>query len=464
MSNSSTSSSSVQPLTESSTVQQVYDQCHSYHALLHHPHRPRLGVLTSLLSCIRTYKSQHRLPTLDAAFKAHRHYVLHPAPPPPRKRQRDDVVTPTAGTAEPSSAPSLSVAERDVGWHQRLDELESKWQQRVDVLETRYQQRIDELEQKVQQIEWQADNRLPHRIHRQFTILTELGIGPRAAVYKCINRSTNMHVALKVAQDPSEPNVVRQDALVMQRIRWPYMIRVYGSSESVHDASKMEEVDAVEMRLFQDSLSLDLQAHDRGRRPQRTPLFCLQHMHGMLNKLAAWHAKGVVHCDIKPDNVMWSDDEQRYVLIDFGHSLIVADEHLVAKRGTTEYTAPEVLGCHFRSAPSNGPRWVTKGDMWSLGVMLMYVCSKKPRRVPFGASNAAGSEERKTLVSNAIVQYIRRSTDERKQWLSQQLSIDEPTMMSSMVDLLCGVLCEPEHRWDMDRVRRHQLWSAVNSV
>ena len=53
------------------------------------------------------------------------------------------------------------------------------------------------------------------------------------------------------------------------------MIRVYGSSESVHVASKMEEVDAVEMRLFQDSLSLDLQVHDRGHRPQRTPLFCL---------------------------------------------------------------------------------------------------------------------------------------------------------------------------------------------
>ena len=337
----------------------------------------------------------------------------------------------------------------------RYAALESRVQQRINDIESKYQQRIDELEQKVKQIEWQPDNRLPRRINRNFTILAELGTGQRAIVYKCINRGNNMHVALKVALEPTEPNVVRNDALMIHRIGWRYLIRIYGSSESLDDPTEMKQVDAIEMRLFQCTLKSDLQAFDRGTRPQRTPAFCLQHLDGLLKELITCHTKGVVHCDIKPDNVLWSDDEQRYVLVEFGHA-IVADDHMAARRGTTQYSAPEALGCcNVRD------RWATRGDVWSLGLTLMYVCSSTPRRPVFSVDGCCDDQQRRSKVSKAIVEYLKRGKDERRQWLSQQLHIEEPKVMSSMVDLLLRMICEPECRWEMDDVRSHQLWSLV---
>ena len=459
-------SANVQPLTESSTVQQVYEHCTSYAALLKHAHRPRLGVITDLLNCIRTYKSQHDLPTLDAAYEAHRQYVFHP---PPSKRKRANVSDTAEGAKRPATAPT-----HESGCQPRIEDLESKYraleskyQQRIEDLESRYraleskyQQRLDDLEQKVKPIEWQPDHRLPRRINRGFTILAELGTGPRAVVYECINRSNNRHVALKVAQDPGQSNVVRNDALIIHRIGWRHLVRIHGSSESPNDPTRMKHVDAIEMRLFQGTLRSDLQAFDRGRRAERTPTWCLQHLDGLLKELATWHAKDVVHCDIKPDNVAWSEDEQRYVLIDFGHA-VSADDHMVVKRGTMTYTAPEALGCWVLSTPKD-QRLATRGDVWSLGLTLMYVRSRKPRRALFSVDDCRDDGERRTKVSKAVVEYLGRRKDDRRRWLSQQLHIEEPEIMSNMIDLLAAMLCEPENRWEMDGVRSHKLWSLVS--
>ena len=458
------------------TVQQVYQHCLSYHALLKHPHRPRLAVITNLLNCIRTYKSQHSLPSLEAAFDAHRQYVLHPPPSHERKKagavtSTATVVEPSAATVPPTSQPPLTTSTsattttaaitRDQQPVEQLQCQYSRLEQRVIDLESKYQQRIDELERKVNQIEWQPDNRLPRRINRSFTILDELGAGPRAIVYKCINRNNNMRVALKVAQDPVEFNVVRNDALIIHRIEWRYLIRIHGSPESLSDPTMMKHIDAIEMTLFQGTLSSDLQAFDRGQRPQHTPAFCLQHLDGLLRELAGWHTKGVVHCDIKPENIVWSDDEQRYALIDFGHA-IRADDYVVAKRATTIYSAPEALGCcDVRSIPQN-QRWATKADVWSLGLTLMYVCSTRPRRPVFSMDGPnVDNQQRRAKVSNAVAMYLKLSPDERRRWLSQRLHIEEPAVKSSMLDLLLGMICEPEQRWDLNVVRNHKLWSQL---
>jgi serine/threonine protein kinase len=464
-------SSNVPSLTESSTVQQIYEHCTSYAALLKHPHRPRLGVITDLINCIRTYKSQHNLPTLDAAYEAHRQYVFHP-PPGKRKRLTTDEgagFTKRIAVTEPSTAPSPSPPaqyqqrnELESKHQKRLDDIESKYtalESRYEALESKYQQRIEGLEQQVKQIQWQPDNRLPRRINCNFTILSELGMGPRAIVYKCINRSNNTQVALKVSQDPRESNVVRNDALIIHRIGWPYLIRFHGSSESLHNPNRMKHVDAIEMKLFQCTLRSNLQALDSGKRPQCTPRSCLQRFAGLLEELETWHAQGVVHCDIKPDNVIWSEDEQRYVLIDFGHA-VSADDHMVVQRGTTTYSAPEALGCWVQTTPQD-QQLATRGDVWSLGLTLMYVCCRKPRRALFSVADCRDEGEKRTKVSNAIRQYLARRSEDRMKWLSQQLQIDEPEIMSSMVDLLSTMICEPETRWEMADVRSHKLWSLV---
>ena len=81
----------------------------------------------------------------------------------------------------------------------------------------------------------------------------------------------------------------------------------------------------------------------------------------LLECLGAMHGAGLVHCDVKPDNVCFASVSERTVrLIDFGSSLGAYD----LKSSYTQarwYRAPEVM---------LGVEWDSKIDMWSLGCLL----------------------------------------------------------------------------------------------
>jgi serine/threonine protein kinase len=75
------------------------------------------------------------------------------------------------------------------------------------------------------------------------------------------------------------------------------------------------------------------------------------------------HNKGIVHCDIKPENILcMSPDGDTVKVTDFGFAHDDdEDGHILEHRGTITYCAPEIL---------EGKAYDSKADMWSLGVLL----------------------------------------------------------------------------------------------
>jgi len=95
--------------------------------------------------------------------------------------------------------------------------------------------------------------------------------------------------------------------------------------------------------------------------------------------LAAAHRRGVIHCDVKPTNVMVTDDGVPK-LVDFGLARVVQERDAGGGGpvGTPDYMAPEVWAGHGTSRRS---------DVYSLGALLFELCAGQP---PFAEVAADG--------------------------------------------------------------------------
>src|SRR5919202_553825 len=99
--------------------------------------------------------------------------------------------------------------------------------------------------------------------------------------------------------------------------------------------------------------------------------------------LAYCHAHGVVHRDLKPDNVILTGDG-RPVLIDFGSVLLEGAKRLTfsglsGELGTPEYMAPEQV---------RGKRGDARTDVYALGILLYELLTGQP---PFSAAGGEGA-------------------------------------------------------------------------
>lgn len=98
-----------------------------------------------------------------------------------------------------------------------------------------------------------------------------------------------------------------------------------------------------------------------------------QFLRGLANGLAEIHRCGIMHRDIKPDNIMLRGKiGLQPVIVDFGLAVDVdAEDYIFYRCGTPGYVAPEII------TYQNGEKLTTQCDIFSVGCILHILLVKR---------------------------------------------------------------------------------------
>uniref|UniRef100_A0A665VNR4 Serine/threonine-protein kinase n=1 Tax=Echeneis naucrates TaxID=173247 RepID=A0A665VNR4_ECHNA len=185
-----------------------------------------------------------------------------------------------------------------------------------------------------------------------------LGSGQFGIVYGGKHRKSGRDVAIKVIDKMRFPtkqeSQLRNEVAILQNLHHPGIVNLECMFETP------ERVFVVMEKLHGDMLEMILSS-EKSKLPERITKFLVTQILVALRHL---HFKNIVHCDLKPENVLLASAEPfpQVKLCDFGFARIIGEKSFRRSVvGTPAYLAPEVL----RSKGYNRSL-----DMWSVGVIV----------------------------------------------------------------------------------------------
>ena len=183
------------------------------------------------------------------------------------------------------------------------------------------------------------------------TIFEEIGRGAFSRVYRARD-SLGRDVALKLFKDSGNSSRLLREGQLLARVRHPNVVVVYGAAAVDGEVGLWMEL--IQGRTLEDELKA------RGvLSAEEARLVGLD----LCRALAAVHEAGLVHRDVKAQNVM-REQGGRTVLMDFGAGIARDTDVHLDVAGTPMYLAPEVYAGQQASPVS---------DIYSLGVLLYHL-------------------------------------------------------------------------------------------
>jgi serine/threonine protein kinase len=192
-----------------------------------------------------------------------------------------------------------------------------------------------------------------------YIIESVLGEGGMATVYLGIQQKLNRRVAIKIL----DPSLLKHEYAAERFIIEAETAAKLSHSNiiSIYDVGKVGKMHYMVMEYLDGSLK-DLINSSPSRRIE--PVEILNLLKKLGPALDYAHGEGIIHRDIKPDNIMFRRDGTP-VLVDFGIARAVDSAHGMTKTGmsvgTPHYMSPE----QCRAEPLDG-----RSDFYSLGVLL----------------------------------------------------------------------------------------------
>src|SRR5438067_8014928 len=209
----------------------------------------------------------------------------------------------------------------------------------------------------------------------KYRVKGELGRGGMGTVYLAEQPGLGREVAIKELIQSADPVALKrflQEAQVMARTSHPNLVQV-------HDMELQGNINYLVLEFIRGRSLRDWMNQSEIPPPQ---VFAV--MHGVLQALDYAHRHAIVHRDMKPENVLISE-EGIVKVTDFGIARLLDDTGVggtATKTGTTvgtpQYMSPEQVA----SSRVDG-----RGDLYSAGIMFYELVAGQP---PFTATDADG--------------------------------------------------------------------------
>ncbi|MFI6852162.1 serine/threonine-protein kinase [Streptomyces sp. NPDC050416] len=255
----------------------------------------------------------------------------------------------------------------------------------------------------------------------RYRLEARLGRGGMGVVWRATDQLLGRGVAVKelpfdetlsAAEARRQRDRTLREARAVAQLNHPHII-------VVHDVVEDDERPYIVMELIQGGSLADRLATEGPVDAAEAARIGI----ALLGALRAAHAAGVLHRDLKPDNVLLEAGTDRVVLTDFGIAQVAGAPTLTENGsfvGSPEYTAPERM---------SGVRTGPESDLWSLGALL---CAALSGESPFHRDSLGG------VLHAVVVGDIR-----------------PPAQAGPLLPVVQGLLeRDPDRRLDADRAER----------
>lgn len=215
------------------------------------------------------------------------------------------------------------------------------------------------------------DQYIGKMLDNRYELLELIGRGGMANVYKAKCHRLNRLVAVKIlksdlAESADFRRRFRDESLAVAQLSHANIVSVY-------DVSRSDDLDYIVMELI-DGITLKQYMERRGKMDWREALhFITQIMRGLSHA----HSRGIIHRDIKPQNIMVLRDG----------SVKVADFGIACLANASQTLTQEALGSVHYISPeqARGDRTDARSDIYSAGVVLYEMLTG---RLPFEGDSA----------------------------------------------------------------------------
>ena len=270
-----------------------------------------------------------------------------------------------------------------------------------------------------------------------YTVLRELGAGGMGVVYHCRDEFLQREIAIKMLlpelmADDDTVEIFRQEARLAAQLEHPNVVTIHNIGLENREG-KVHHYIAME---FLPGGSLKQRITDEQKTAMEQSLEWMKQLAVGLNYA---HKRGVVHQDIKPDNIFITHDGNLKIG-DFGLALIatgVAIERAVQGKGTPAYMSPELC----RGDPQDH-----RSDIYSLGAVFYELLTKERPYKASGMIEMAmkhatapipSSKKLNTSVPDvldkAIQKMMAKNPEDRYQTLAEVLTILEKLLLELQV-------------------------------